>query len=409
MASRRAFLTAVLSAPAIMKSATEKRSYSYTEIERMIDRGDVKGKLSRDDLPTPALILELDGFEWNVSKMSAWAREHHRALRPHAKTHKCPEIALALIKAGAVGACSAKISEAEALSDGGVSGLLLTSAMIGRSRIERAVRLARRRPETLFSVDNAQNVEDLNAAAAEAKIKFNLAIDLWIGRRTGIATGEPALALAQRITSLDHVRFAGLQAYAGHASHVNGFENRKKVSREAMGQAVETRRLIEKSGIECRLVTGGSTGTYNIDCDIDGVTELQPGSFMFMDTDYSRIGGSNGPVYQDFRKCLFVIATVISKPSDSSAVLDTGYKSLATDRPFVPELRNMTDVPFRWGGDEHGVLDVSKAASPLKLGDRVEITAPHCDPTVNLYDRIYALRGDQVEAVWKIAARGRTQ
>jgi 3-hydroxy-D-aspartate aldolase len=397
MGSRRAFLATVLAAPAIMRSAT-KRSYTYAEIEGMIARGDVKGKLTRDDLPTPALILELDAFEANVAKMATWAKQHRRSLRPHAKTHKCPEIALALIQA-----------EAEALSDGGVSGILVTSAMIGRSRIERAIRLARRRPETIFSVDNAQNADDLNAAAGEAKAKLNLAIDLLVGRRTGIQPGQPALALAQRISSLDHVRFAGLQAYAGHASHVIGFENRKRVSEEAMAQAVETRHLLERSGIECPLVTGGSTGTYNIDSNIDGVTELQPGSFLFMDTDYNRIGGINGPVYEDFRNSLFVIATVISKPSDGTAVLDTGFKALATDRPFVPELRKMREVPFRWGGDEHGILDVSNTSSPVSLGDRIEIIAPHCDPTVNLYDRIYALRGDNVEAVWKIAARGRTQ
>jgi 3-hydroxy-D-aspartate aldolase len=408
MGSRRAFLTTVLAAPAIVRSAT-KRSYTYAEIEGMIARGDVKGKLTRDDLPTPALILELDAFEANIAKMTTWAKQHRRSLRPHAKTHKCPEIALALIQAGAVGACSAKISEAEALSDGGVSGILVTSAMIGRSRIERAIRLARRRPETIFSVDNAQNVDDLNAAAGESKTKLNLAIDLLIGRRTGIPPGQPAVALAQRIKSLDNVRFAGLQSYAGHASHVNGFENRKRVSEEAMMQAVETRRLLERSGIDCPLVTGGSTGTYNIDANIDGVTELQPGSFMFMDTDYNRIGGIGGPVYEDFRNSLFVIATVISKPSDGTAVLDTGFKALATDRPFVPELRKMREVPFRWGGDEHGILDVSRAPSPVGLGDRIEIIAPHCDPTVNLYDRIYALRGDNVEAVWKIAARGKTQ
>lgn len=313
------------------------------------------------------------------------------------------------MKAGAVGACAAKISEAESLSAGGVSGLLLTSAMVGKTRIERAVRLAKKRRETMFSVDNAQNVDDLNAAAGQAGIRLNLTIDLLVGRRTGIQPGQPALALAQRIDSLDNLRFAGLQSYAGHASHTNGFENRKRVSEEAMGQAVETRGLIEKSGIECPLVTGGSTGTYNIDAEIDGITELQPGSYIFMDTDYSRIGGADGPVYRDFGNSLFVITTVISKPSDSAVVVDGGFKAFATDRSFTPQLRTITDVPYSWGGDEHGVLNLTKATAPVKLGDRLEFVVPHCDPTVNLYDHLYALRGDNVEAVWRIAARGKTQ
>lgn len=409
MQSRRAFLAGAAGAPAFLRAAAERKGRPYAEVERLLAKGDVRGKLTRQDLPTPALVLEWDAFQQNVTKMASFVKQSGRAFRPHAKTHKCPEIALELMKAGAVGACSAKISEAEALAAGGVSGLLVTSAMIGPQRIERAVRLARKRPETIFCVDNAQNAEDMNAAAREARIRFNVAVDLLVGRRTGIATGQPAAALAQRIDSLPALKFAGLQAYAGHASHTQGFENRKRVSEEAMGQAVETRRLVEKSGIACSLVTGGSTGTYNIDSQIEGITELQPGSFIFMDTDYNRIGGKDGAVYQDFRNSLFVIATVISKPADDTVVLDSGYKALATDRPFMPELRNIKGAPFSWGGDEHGRLDISKASAPIHLGDRVEIVAPHCDPTVNLYDHIYVLRGDDVDAVWRIAARGKTQ
>jgi D-serine deaminase-like pyridoxal phosphate-dependent protein len=392
-----------------LRSAGAARTRPWAEVERMIARGDVKGKLLRSELPTPALLLEIDAFNENVTKMAAHARDHKRALRPHAKTHKCPEIGKALIRAGAVGACSAKISEAEALSNGGVSGLLLTSAMVGPQRIERALALARKRPETIFSVDNVQNAEDMNTAAGAARQKLNLAIDLFVGRRTGIQPGQPSLALAQRIAALPNVKLVGIQAYAGHASHTNGFENRKRASQEAMGQAVETRRMIEKAGIECPLLTGGSTGTYNIDSDIDGVTEIQPGSFMFMDTDYNRIGGSDGsPVYRDFKNALFIASTVISKPADDVAVVDAGFKAMATDRPFVPEPRDREGVTYAWAGDEHGRLTF-KSTAPANLGERIEITAPHCDPTVNLYDQIFVVRGEQVEAVWPIAARGKSQ
>ena len=258
-------------------------------------------------------------------------------------------------------------------------------------------------------MDNVQNAQDLDTAARDGGIRLRLAIDLWVGKRTGIQPGPPAVALTQQIAALKNVQFAGLQAYAGHASPVNGFENRKRVSREAMEKAVETRRLIEKSGIECAMVTGGSTGTYNIDTEIDGITEMQPGSFMFMDTDYNRIGGADGPVYRDFRNSLFVITTVVSNPSDETAVVDGGFKAFATDKPFTPQLRDLEGVPYSWGGDEHGVLNLTGANRSVKLGRRLEFLATHCDPTVNLYDRVYALRGDQVEAVWKIAARGKSQ
>ena len=406
MQSRRGFLAAALAAPAVLRA---KKNYTYPEIERMIARGDVKGKLSRSDLPTPALILDLDAFEFNVNKMTAHMREHKKALRPHAKTHKCPDIALALIKAGAVGACAAKISEAEALAAGGVSGLLLTSAMVGKQRIERAVRLAQKRPETIFSVDDSKNVQDLNDAAAAAKIKMNLATDLYISGRTGIRPGEPALALAQQISSLPHVKLAGIQSYAGNASHVNGFEARKKFSTEVMAQAVETRRLFQSKGIQCPLLTGGSTGTYNIDSQIDGITEIQPGSFMFMDVDYNRIGGQDGPVYRDFKNSLTVLTTVISKPTDEVAIVDGGFKSFATDRQFGPQLKDVENVPYSFSGDEHGKLALAKSPRAINLGDRLELIVPHCDPTVNLYDHMYCVRADAVEAIWRITARGKSQ
>jgi len=375
----------------------------------MIARGEVKGRLTRDDLPTPALALDLDAFEWNVAQMTGYAKAHQRALRPHGKTHKCPEIARALLAAGAVGACAAKISEAEAFADGGVTGLLVTTAVIGRYKIERAVRLAARRPETIFCADNAQNVRDLDSAAHAAKLRLNIAVDLAVGLRTGIQPGEPALALAQLVDSLPGLKLAGIQAYAGHASHVVGWEERRKVSLDWMGKAVATRRLFESKGLPCPLLTGGSTGTYNIDTEIEGMNELQPGSFIFMDVDYNRIGGKSGAVYQDFRNALSVVTTVVSKPSDDLAIVDGGFKAFSTDKPFGPRSRTMPDLEWAWGGDEHGKLSLKGKPVPLNVGDRMDFVIPHCDPSVNLYDRLYCLRGDEVEAVWPVVARGMSQ
>jgi len=406
---RRTFLAAAAGAPAILRSATEKRGYTYAEIEKILARGDVKGKLTRHDLPTPALLLDLEAFESNVAKMAQHARDSRRALRPHGKTHKCPEIAKALIRAGAAGCCAAKLSEAEVFAAHGVTGLLITTAVIGRHKIERAVRLASRRPDTIFSVDNAQNVRDLNEAAGAGRVKLSLAVDLFVGGRTGIQCGDSALGLAQLIASAPNLKLAGIQAYAGQASHVVGFAERRKVSLAAMTPAVETRRLFEKHGIACPLLSAGSTGTYNIDSEIDGITEIQPGSFIFMDVDYNRIGGSDGPVYRDFRNSLSVLTTVVSKPTDQQAVVDGGLKAFSTDKPFPPEARHIQGITFSWGGDEHGRLNIARASAPVSVGDRIEFIIPHCDPSVNLYDRINCLRGDSVEAVWRIAARGMSQ
>ncbi len=363
---------------------------------------------SRSEIPTPALLLDLDAFEANIAKMAKHARDRGKAWRPHGKSKKGPGIAKKMIQAGAAGAGAAKLSEAEVFAAHGVTGLLVTVPVIGAAKIERAAVLAARNPDTIFCVEDPQNVRDLNEAAGACRVKLNVAIDLLLNDRTGIAPGEPALDLARLIVSQPHLRFAGLQSYDGTAAHVDGFENRKKRSQTTMGLAVETRRLLEKNGIACPWVSGGSTGTYNIDTEIEGVTEIQPGSFIFMDVEYGRIGGQDGPAYRDFENSLSVLTTVISK-RPGVAIVDGGWKAFATDRPFGPEPKNLPGATFSWAGDEHGRLDLSKSSVDLALGRQVEFIPPHCDPTVNLYNNIYGFRGDRHECTWPIAARGKSQ
>jgi D-serine deaminase-like pyridoxal phosphate-dependent protein len=375
----------------------------------MLASGDLRGRLTRHDLPTPALVLDLDAFDANVAAMVRHCRAHGLSLRPHGKTHKCPEIAKRLIRAGAVGACAAKISEAEVFADHGVTGLLVTTPVVSPHAIERAVTLARKRNETLFLADHPANVRALDAAAEAAALVLNLVIDLHVGKKGGVLPGEPTLALARLVASLKSLHLAGLQAYAGFASHTVGYDQRRAASAEALRAAVETEHLLVRHGIQCPILTGGSTGTYDIDATIAGMTELQPGSFLFMDLDYRGIGAQDGGPYRDFQSALTVVTTVVSKPTENLAVIDAGTKAFSTDRPIVPEAKGIDGIVYSWGGDEHGKLDVRRASAAVELGDRLEFIVPHCDPTVNLYDRIYCLRGDIVEAVWPIAARGKSQ
>jgi D-serine deaminase-like pyridoxal phosphate-dependent protein len=401
-ASRREFLAAALAAPVI--GASPPRAGA--------GKGAPVGQPStREDVPTPALLLDLDAFEANVARMAGHLKTRGKGFRPHGKTHKCPQIARALVRAGAAGQCVAKLSEAEVFADHGLGGLLVTTQVVGRQKVARAAALAARQRDTIFVVDDTRAVHDLSDAAgalrARPPLRINVAVDLLYGR-TGIAPGDAALELAKRIDSLPHVRLAGLQAYDGGASHTLGFEERRKRSEASMAQAIETRRLFERDGLACPLVSCGSTGTYNIDSEIDGVTELQPGSFMFMDTDYNRIGGRDGPVYRDFANALTVVTTVVSR-RPGVAIVDGGYKAFSTDRPFTPEVKGLPGVTYAWAGDEHGRLDLTNAPADVELGDRIEFVVPHCDPSVNLYDRFYCLRGDRVEAIWPIAARGLSQ
>ena len=363
--------------------------------------------MTRDDIPTPALLIDLDAFQSNITRMTWHAAERRRALRPHAKTHKCPEIARRLVAAGAIGACAAKLSEAEVLAAAGIRGLLVTTAVIGPAKIARAISLSQLAPDTIFCVDDYENVRAFNDAAQAAGVVVPLAIDLYFGR-TGIAPGEPASQLAALIESLPHVGFAGLQAYDAAASHTSPFEARQARTRKTMAMALETRRMIEWSGISCPMVSAGSTGTYDIDSGIAGITELQPGSFVFMDLDYGRIGGQDGTAYADFKRALTVLTTVVSR-QPTSAIVDGGYKAFATDRGFPPEPVDLRGATYAWAGDEHGRIDLAQADRKAKVGDRIELVPPHCDPTVNLYDQFYVMRGDSVEDVWEISARGKSQ
>lgn len=362
----------------------------------------------RDDLSTPALQLDLDAFDANVSAMAGFVAARGKGFRPHGKTHKCPEIARRLLAAGAVGSCTARLSEAEVFADHGIPGLLITTAVVGPHKAARAAALAARAPDTIFVADDADAVRVMDEAAGRAGVPMHMALDLYFGR-TGVAPGDAARDLARVIARCRHLRFAGLQAYDAAASHTLGFAARQARTAGTMAQAIATRALIEADGIPCPMISAGSTGSYRFDAEMDGLTELQPGSFIFMDADYARIGGADGgEAYTDFRTALTVLTTVISVTGDE-AIVDGGYKAFATDRPFGPEPIGEPGLTYAWAGDEHGRLDMRRAERRLKVGDRVTFRVPHCDPTVNLYDEIHALRGDRVEDVWRIAARGKSQ
>ncbi len=362
--------------------------------------------LFRAEIPTPALCLDLELFEANLKTMSDHVKKAGRAARPHAKTHKCPEIAKRQVAAGALGVCAATVPEAEAMVAAGVKGVLLTSPILEPAKIARMVHLAGREGAVMISVGHAREVELLAEAAASGRIPVDVLVDLDVGdRRTGCLPGEPALELARTIGKSKCLKVRGVQAYAGHASHTVGFEAREKVSREAMAKANATRELLAKAGFDAGIVSGGSTGTYNIDTGTPGVTELQVGSYVFMDVDYRRIGGRSGAVYSDFHPSLTVLTTVVSATHADRVSVDAGTKALDTTTAWKPEAVGRTGLVYGRGGDEFGILTAEGGAKLPAIGERLEFIVPHCDPTTNLYDRIYVLRGGKVADVWPIAAR----
>jgi D-serine deaminase-like pyridoxal phosphate-dependent protein len=362
---------------------------------------------SKATLPTPAILLDLDAFETNLQRMADHCRQAGCGFRPHTKTHKCPEIARRQIASGALGVSVATVSEAEAMVSAGIRGVLLTSPVVDAAKIARLVDLARRGGELLLAVGHAREAELLAESAEAARVRIDVLVDLDVGdRRTGSLPGEPALELARRIAQSKSLRLRGVQAYAGHASHTVGFEARRRTSREAMAKAVETRALFDKAGFQTTILSGGSTGTYNIDSAIQGVTELQVGSYIFMDVDYRRIGASSGDaLYTDFQPSLTVLTSVISATHPDRITVDAGTKAIDTTTTHRPEPKHLPGLLYIRAGDEFGAVTAESSARLPKLGERIEFIVPHCDPTVNLYDRIYCCRGDKVEAIWPIMAR----
>lgn len=362
-----------------------------------------------DEAPTPALLIDVAAMELNLAKMAAHAEEQGIGLRPHTKTHKCPLLAKRQIELGAVGVCCAKVSEAEVMVEAGIGEVLITSPVVTDDKVGRVVALSRQSPELALVVDSLAAAERLNEAAEAADATQRVLIDLDVGtRRTGVAVGEPALELARAIDGLGHLDLRGLQAYAGHLMHVHGHAERQERSLAALASAVQTKRAIEDDGIELGVLTGGGTGTWDIDSAVDGMTDLQVGSYLFMDEQYRRIGGRNGDVFDDFETSLFVVVTAISQPVPELITTDGGYKAFASDAGR-PQLADRPGVVYGWGGDEHGMLRIADAPRPPQLGDRLRCVTPHCDPTVNLYDVYYPVRNGRVEELWPISARGKSQ
>jgi D-serine deaminase-like pyridoxal phosphate-dependent protein len=365
--------------------------------------------MTRDDIPTPALLLDLDRFERNLARMADHVRRVGKHIRPHAKTHRCPDIARRQIDAGALGVACAKLGEAEVMAKAGVRGLLITTEVVTPQGIGRLVQLVREAPDTMVVVDNSENVKALGAAARAAGVTLNVLVDVEVGgRRNGIAPGAPAVSLGRAVVAEPSLRLRGLQGYAGQCAHVMGWAARRAASHAAMAPLMETRTLFETAGLPVEIVAGGSTGTHDIDSELSGLTELQSGSYCVMDIDYRRIGGRESEALTKFEAALTVLATVVSVPAPDRAIVDAGLKAFSTDKPFPPETVERPGIDYEFAGDEHGRLTLRDPDRPVRLGERIQFLPPHCDPTINLYDRFYAMRGDKVEAVWPIAARGRS-
>ena len=361
--------------------------------------------MTLDEVDTPALIVDLDAFERNLRRLADRIAGTGVRLRAHAKTHKCPVIALKQIELGAIGVCCQKVSEAEAMVYGGVKDVLVTNEIVGRQKLRRLMGLASM-ARIGVCADDPLHVRDFEAAAAEAGTRLRVYVEVNMGgNRCGVEPGEPALALARQIEEAPHLEFAGLQAYHGSAQHLRTWEERRAAIAGATDKAATTRDLLQANGIACDQITGAGTGTFEFETASGVYTELQCGSYIFMDADYGRNLDKDGAPTRSFEPSLFVWATVMSRPAEERAIVDAGIKALGFDSG-PPTVWDEPAAVYERASDEHGRIGFTGPTNRLNLGDKVKLVPGHCDPTVNLYDWYVGIRGNRVETIWPITARG---
>ena len=404
--SRRRFLQST-GAAAIWLPTTVK-GYTANEIRDLYVDGEMQEDVSKWELDTPCLCVDLDLLESNIATMESTVNRNGIASRPHAKTHKTPVIAQMQLDSGSVGICTAKISEAEAMYKNGIDEILMTTTNVTPTKIRRAMNLRQENSRFVQATDSAQNARLLSEAASAMGLIADVVVDVDPGgHRTGITPGQQAVELAQLIDSLPSLNLRGLLCYDGGSQHVKGFEQRKNQTLERLAGATDTFDLFNQSGLSTEIFSGGGTGTYNIDHETRGLTDVQVGSYVFMDAQYIDIGGeTDSDVYSDFAASLTILATVLNDQYEGRVTTDAGAKACTINRPWA-RVKGETGMSYTSGSDEFGTLRYEDNASrSYRVGDKLELIVSHCDPVVNLYNQMYAIRNDRVEAVWQIAARG---
>lgn len=361
--------------------------------------------MREEEIDTPALLIDLDSFEANLDRMQALLAPTKARLRAHAKTHKSPVIAHLQMRRGAAGQCVQKVAEAEALAWGGVPDILVSNEVIGQGKLARLAALARL-SEIAVCTDDSSEISTLENVASAARIRLRVLVEIDVGAgRCGVAPGSDAVALARRIAASPHLRFGGLQAYHGSAQHIRRESERKAAIDSAITHTRRTVEQLRQQGLDCPIVGGGGTGSFAFEAGSGVFTEIQAGSYCFMDADYAKnLDESDLPI-STFRQSLFVLATVMSRPRPDVAVIDAGHKAVAVDSG-LPLVWQQPEIRYVGASDEHGKLTIGADAAAPALGEKLRLIPGHCDPTVDRYDWYVGVRNGRVECLWPISARG---
>ena len=357
-----------------------------------------------EDICTPALIVDLDAFERNVRTMAEFARKAGVRLRAHAKTHKSADIARIQIAHGACGICCQKTSEAEALVNAGITDVLVSNEVTDPKMIDRLARLCVK-AHVIVCVDDSGNIDDLSAAAKRHGVTLECLVEIDVGAgRCGVAPGSAAVRLAQKIAAAPSLVFSGLQAYHGPAQHLRTFAARRDAIASAVAMTRDTVAQLDTAGLQCAIVGGAGTGTYEFEGTSGVYNELQCGSYVFMDADYGRVRDEGGAPLSSFANALFILTTVMSHAKPDMAVCDAGLKAQSVDSG-LPVVFGRDDVTYTKCSDEHGVIADPNGA--LRINEKLRLVPGHCDPTCNVHDWFVGVRAGRVECLWPVTARGR--
>jgi len=357
------------------------------------------------ELSTPALMVDLDAFEANIATMASIAEKAGRKVRPHAKAHKSPVIGKRQLDAGAVGLCCATVLEAEVLAEAGLPGLLITTSIVSPSMVARVVRAAQKADDFMVMVESMAGVAAFAAQASPARpIGVLIGIDVGMGRE-GVTSAEQAVEIAARIAVLPQLRYAGVQAYYGHLQHVKAVPDRHAKVAEQWARLAPILDALTAAGFPAAIISGGGTGSHHIDMAHGPFTEIQAGSYIFLDKQYGEVEIVPGGT--PFRTSLTIAARVVSTVQPDRVIIDAGSKAVSTDYGPALVVRGAPEgSTYAFMGDEHGAIRVPDGTARPPLGGIVELVAPHCDPTANLHDQFHVMQDGRLVDIWPLEARG---
>lgn len=361
--------------------------------------------LHKSELDTPVLVIDKAKLIANLQLMSELAKQKNVLVRPHAKTHKCTKLSKLQIEHGAIGICVTKVSEAYVMAESGIRGILITSPIVTINKINNLIKVLKLAPDTILVLDNIANAIQLDSILKDHNLKLNVLLDINSGiGRTGVEFTQ-AVDIAIAINQRSNLNFIGIQCYAGHIQHITDLTQRRRLSHAILKKAHAVQQQLLEIGINCKIQTGSGTGTFSIDAELPGVTEIQPGSYCVMDQEYNDIE------YKEikFVTAMTMLTTVISANQLNHVTVDAGTKALyrVATPPHIISHDNLT---YDWDcfGDEHGKVFCTNADDGIlpTLGEQLELVVAHCDPTINLFDQFYITEKDIVIDIWDIDMRG---